>query len=472
LTVVDELGTAQTIHMPAASVVIAGNGTVSASNVAAVKNLTVTTMVGTASSPLFDLQLGVDASMPLSGQGPISASRIELAKCDGDLPGLQSAMGPVLQLFAPANSMGQPSIVQMVAENVLECTSGKLSGSMLASYDGQTLTIAKPLTIAIDGLTVERRDTNTTPLKNESLRATVSASVSTAAQQVRDLNVTVDSSFARKVSVSNGQIALAMQRGGELVPASPLEMVRSLKLEVDDADLVRLDGELNALINQAAAPAPGEKVVVVVPPPQVTSGTASLKLDISQAGNITTASVSEAVVHNLAIKSGASTTSWPGDVTAKLSAKLDVRPDVTADMPIAAQVANASVTSLTVNSGIGTTVGLTDGKPIVLSNLADPDNMRVQGGIEVDGDVARVARLAEAFGGAKPNAYPYSGHFHFNESMTKEPGQPRLQLAGGGNVTKFVVKGPGGPMARRRRCFRKTTSASRIRWLLISKPSR
>ena len=117
----------------------------------------------------------------------------------------------------------------------------------------------------------------------------------------------------------------------------------------------------------------------------------------------------------------------------------------TADMPVMDQLAQASVTSLSVDSGIGTTVGLTDNKPIVFNGLGDPANMSVNGGIGIDGDVAQAARVAEAFGGAKVNSYPFSGHFHLNEGLDKVASQPRLHLRGGGAITKFVVMGQPGP---------------------------
>ena len=89
----------------------------------------------------------------------MSASRIELAKLDGDLPGLQSAMGPLIPLVAPSPTTAEnaPSIVQMLATNQLVCTSGKLSGSMLASFDGTTMTISKPLTITVANMTMQER---------------------------------------------------------------------------------------------------------------------------------------------------------------------------------------------------------------------------------------------------------------------------------------------------------------------------
>jgi hypothetical protein len=448
LTIVDEMGTAQTAQVPAVSVVFSGNGTVDDQNVATAKNLTVETLVGTNSAPLFDLEIAVDASVPLGSQGAMSASRIELAKLDGDLPALQSTMGPLIPLVMPNPTTAEnaPSVVQMLATNQLVCTSGKLSGSMFASFDGTTMTISKPLTITVANMTLEERsggqDQNV--LNNETVQLTAAASAAGDMSAVHDLNVGVDTSFA-KIRLSNGQLLLAKSEDGKLVPVGPIDQLQSVNVEADDVDLARLDGVVNQLFNQAAAPAPGEKVIVVVPPPQVTSGTATFKMDVSRSGNATTANISEATVHNLAIKSGGSATAWPGDITAKLTAAVETRADATADMPVMDQISQASVRSLSVDSGIGTTVGLTDQKPIVISNLSDPANMSVEGGVQIVGDIPPLARVAETFGGAKPNSYPYLGHFDLNESLAKVASQPRLHITGGGAITKFVVMGQPGP---------------------------
>ena len=121
---------------------------------------------------------------------------------------------------------------------------------------------------------------------------------------VHDVTVGVDTSFARKLSITNGQIVLATRQGDKLVPVGLFDKLQSLNVEADDVDLAKVDALVNLLFNQAAAPKPGEKVIVVAAPPQVTSGTATLKINVSRSGNSTTANVTEALVHNLAIKSG------------------------------------------------------------------------------------------------------------------------------------------------------------------------
>ncbi|MGD0389048.1 MAG: hypothetical protein ABSC42_08850, partial [Tepidisphaeraceae bacterium] len=430
LTLIDEHGTAQPAHVPAVSLVLSGTGAVNDQNVTSIKNLTVAATVGTADAPLLAMEISSDATV---GEA-VSVPRIELTRCDGDLAGLQSAFAPLLPLVMP----------QPVSHNPVVCTSGKLTGSMLASYDGATLTIQKPLAVSIAHLTLEQRGSGavTTPIDNQTIALAIGGSMSAEGGQI---HADVDTSFAKKLSITNGRIVLASRQGDKLVPVGLFDKLQSLNVEADDVDLARVDALVNLLFNQAAAPAPGEKVVVVAAPPQVTSGTATLKMDVSRAGNATTANISEALVHHLAIKSGSKTTAWPNDIAAKLSAELDTREDPTGQMPVMDQLVQASVTSLSVDSGIGTTVELTDQKPIVASNLSDPANMSVEGGIQIDGDVPPLARIAESFGGAKPNSYPYLGHFHLDESLAKVASQPRLHVRGGGAITKFVVMGQPGP---------------------------
>ena len=319
-------------HVPAILLVIGAIENVDDQSVATVKNLTVKAIVGTVGTPLFDFEIGADALVPLGAQGTMSASRIELAKLDGDLPGLQSAMGPLIPLVmpSPATAENAPSVVQMLATNQLVCTSGKLSGSMLASFDGKTMTISKPLTITVAGLTMQEHGVGSVAgqdqnvVNNETVQITAAATAAGDMSAVHDLNVGVDTSFA-KIRLSNGQILLAKSEDGKLVPVGPLDQLQSVNVEVDDADLARLDAVVNQLFNQAATPAPGEKVIVVVPPPVVTSGTATLKMEVSRSGNTTTANISQAVVHGLAIKSGGSSTAWPSDITAKLTAAVETR---------------------------------------------------------------------------------------------------------------------------------------------------
>ena len=597
LTVADELGTVQTVHVPPMSVVVSATGSVSDRNVATVKNLTLTTMVGTQPSPLLDLEFSSDVTV--GGSGSISAPRIQLRKCQADLAGLQSAFGPLLPLVipAPAAAATQPSIAQAIAQNVLVCTSGKLTASMVGSYDGTTFTISQPLTVSIADFSLQQSGggPSSAPINDQTLAAAIGGSVSmsdgnihadlqTMSLQIGDLlkiqgdpqsplNVTlsptgtlaasgtvrlagadlpkllklaamvlppqqmaslnqlssgnvsgtinlkpaagatavsadvsvnaltvgrilnnemvhlvagatlagdmssihdasveIDTSFARKISIAGGQIVLQARRGGRLAPVGLLDEVQSAHTEVDDLDLAKVDALVNLLFAQAAAPAPGEKVIVIVPPPQVTSGTATLKADIFRSGNTTTANISDVLIHNLAVKRGNNRVAWSNDITAQMSVDMETREDSTGQMPLMDQLAKASVTSLSVDSGIGTTVGLAGEKPIVVSNLRDPANMSVQGGISIDGEIAPAARMAEAFSGANANSYPYGGHFHLDESMSKVASQPRLHISGGGAITKFTVLGQppaGGGPARSR--SPKTRFPSAIRWISISR---
>jgi len=447
LAVTDDMGTVQTTHVPQVSLTVSGNGAVNQDNVAAVKNLSLSVVMGSSDSPLFDLELSADADVSMSPTGaapPMSMPRFELGKLDGDLPGLQNALGPLLPLVAPPPPVAanaQPSVIQLITQNVLVCTSGKLSGSMLASCDGQKMTIEKPLTISIADLTLQQRGAGSnmvSVINDETIRLALSASLDSQMSAVHDLNLTLGTSLAKSISITNGQFVLATRQDGKLVPVGTFGMVNSLDVEVDGADLARLDAVANSLFNQAATPAPGETAVVIVPPPQVTSGVASVKINLSRSGDTLTANISQALVHGLAIKSNGSTTRWPHDITAQLSATVNSSDD-------ARQLLSAAVNSLTVDSGVGTTIGLINQKPVVADHLNDPANMSVQGGVRIVGDIAPLARVAEAFAGAKPNSYPYQGHFDLSESLAKIASQPRLQISGGGAITQFVVMSQPGP---------------------------
>jgi hypothetical protein len=462
LTVADEMGTVQTYHVPAVAVGISGNGASNSQGVTEVKNLSLTATIGDANSPLLAANVGADLTVSKSsdpGASNMSAQRIELTRLDGDLPALQSTFGPLLPLLGGSSpTPGQSSLVQMISENTVACTSGKLSGSMLASSDGKTITIDKPLTVTISDFTLQQKQasgTVTTPISHETVTLTAAAKMPGDMSAVNDVNVGVDTSYAKKIAISNGQIVLATKQGQEQVPVGVLDMLRSVNVQVDGLDLAKTDALLNVL-SAPPPPPPGAKVVVQIPPPVVTSGTASLQVDVSRSGNTTTAKVSHVLVHGLAMKSQGSATSWPNDVTADLSASVETRPNATADLPISQQLLQASVTSLNMDSGIGTTVALTENKPIVITNLDNPSKLLVQGGVEIDGDVAQAARVAETFGGAKANAYPYQGHFHLSQVISKQADQPRLYVTGGGTITNFVVMsqpGANGPNSPAQQVF-------------------
>ncbi|MGD0462906.1 MAG: hypothetical protein ABSB74_10500 [Tepidisphaeraceae bacterium] len=576
LAVTDDLGTEQTVHIPAILDVVSGSGSVNDQSIATVKDLTETITIGPSENPLFTAEVSADAMVAIAnpdsptgtaklpGGGSIAASRIELSKCQGDLAALQSAFGPLMPLVLPqppaASATSQPSIMQLVAQNLLLCTSGKLTASMTGSYDGTTFTISKPLTVSIADLSVEQKGGGGKPIENQTIAAAIGGSVSLSGgaihanlqtlslqigdqlkiegdpqspldvaltpagkiaasgsvqlaqadlpkllntaslilppeqmaslkqltggqvsgtfrlqpsadattasadlsvnaltvgqilnnetihlvagatlasdfSAVHDASLVLETSFAKKISVTNGQIVLLTREGNVLVPTGLFNKVQSLDIEVDDLDLAKVDGMANLL--QPPPPGPGEKTVVVyVPPAQITGGTATLKVNVSRQGDATTANVSQALVHGLALKTGQQSYAWPSDITAQLSAEVDTLPDATSQMPLMAQVAQMSVTALSADLGL-TKIALAGGKPIVASGLGNQATMLVQGGISVDGDIEPAARLAEVFSAAAPNAYPYKGHYHFDESLAKDPAHPRLHVLGGGAITQF-----------------------------------
>ncbi len=255
-------------------------------------------------------------------------------------------------------------------------------------------------------------------LKNEAINATASANLAPDLSTASNLNVNVDTSFARKITVTSNQIVLKTAQGSQ-----------TIDLDVEELNLAKIDAIANLLFNQAAAP-PGETAVVVVPPPTVTNGTATVKASVSQSGGTTTANVNSAVVQGLVIKNGANVCTWPHDISASLAANVGA--------------SAASVTALNVDTGIGTTIGLAGQTPITATGLNDPANMAVKGGVTIDGELAPAMRVAEVFGGAAANAYPYQGHLHVDENLAKDSSGPRLHVTGGGTISNFVVLGSNG----------------------------
>lgn len=547
----------QTIDEPKLAVAVSGNIPRGAAESGAGGDRRVDVTV---QSPSIDF--AIDSGLAAGGSFGVTPQSVSITRGSVDLPLLQQEIGGALALFVPAGAAGQaPTLPQLIAENQVVCTSGKLAIAMSATFEGSTITMQKPLTLNIANLTLQRTgggapidnqtlaaaiggsvelggaqihanlqpidlefgdqlkiagdpqapvdismaptgtisasgnvqihadlpkliataaiaippeqmesldemtggdvdgkiqlkggdDANSVSadlmvssltvaqaLTNESIHLTASASLAQDMSAIHDVNVGIDTSFAKKISIANGQIILQTRQGDKMVPVGMLDQLQSADVDIDEVNLAKVDALVNVMFNQAATPGPGEKAVVVVPPPTVTSGMATMKMSVSHSGNATTANISNVLVSNLAITSNGNVCTWPHDITAKLQAEVDAALDSGA-------VSQASITALSVDTGIGTTLGLADQKPIVATNLADPSNMAVQGGISLDGDIAQAARVAEMFGGAKANSYPYQGQLHLSESISKIGSQPRLHLQGGGTISKFVVMGQPGP---------------------------
>ena len=133
---------------------------------------------------------------------------------------------------------------------------------MLASCDGQTITISKPLTITVADLTVRERSAgqDQNVFNDETVQLTAAASAAGDMSAIHDLSVGVDTSFA-KIRMSNGQVVLAKREGGKFVPVGMFDQLQSVNVEADDVDLARLDGVVNQLFNQAAAPRRGRRLL-------------------------------------------------------------------------------------------------------------------------------------------------------------------------------------------------------------------
>jgi hypothetical protein len=297
------------------------------------------------------------------------------------------------------------------AASILPLTSSQIGAKFELDRAAQGSTVSASANVA--SLTVGQA------LKNEAINATASANLAPDLSSASNLNVNVDTSFARKITVTSNQIVLKTAQGSQ-----------TIDLDVEELNLAKIDAIANLLFNQAAAPVAGETTVVVVPPPTVMNGTSTVKANVSQSGGTTTVNVSSAVVHGLVIKNGANVCTWPHDITASLAANVGA--------------SQASVTALNLDTGIGTTVGLASNSPITATGLNDPANMAVKGGVTIDGEIEPAARIAEVFEGAAVNSYPYQGHLHVDENLAKDPSGSRLHVTGGGTITNFVVLGSNG----------------------------
>jgi hypothetical protein len=591
LTVADEMGAVQTVKVPQLQTMLQGGGTVSDQNVATVKNLTATTTLGSPDAPIFalavaaDLTVNIPTTQPAGVPDPpapprVTASRLELTRCDGDLPQMQSALGPLLPLILPpppasSPAATRPSVITMIAQNNVVVSSGKLSASMLASFDGTTLTITRPLTVSVTDLTVHQTSagggataisdksfstqiggsiamangglqmklqtlslnvgqelairadpaapvdlslssagalaargeidlTNAdipqllamggpffTPdmaatlgrlssaqakgtikfqatadggtsasidlgveqltygkyLNNEKIHLTAGAVATADQTAVHDANLNLDTSFGN-VNVSGGQFLLARREGDRNVPVGPLDMVQSLDIAATQIDLVKLYGLEKVTEPATATPAAAAtppSAAAPPPPMELLGGIATMNINLRRQGDTLSAAVNKVIVHNLSVQRGREVFSWPRDFSAEIAAAAQTK-SAPPDASILQQLVKVVVNTFNLDTGVST-ITLAKGSPIVLQNLGDPSQAGATGGIVIDGDVEPLARLTEFTAGLAANTYPYKGHYHFVESLAKQPGEGLVQTIGGGDFTNFQVMAPPPPPA-------------------------
>jgi hypothetical protein len=380
LTMKDDMGGAQSAHLPPMDLQASGSS----------NNLVAHLTMDQAANPI----LTADASASPTQNG----LQFTLSKCEGDLPRLQAELGPVLPLLASS-----PAIAQ-IAQNVIVANSGKFtlagSGSLTpgessAKLDG-----------SISNLTVTQGG---------------------AATPIQAMNVTLSTSGKFTPGKDGFQVdvpTLSVAEGSDLQisadPATPIHFVHSIVSGNSGSGAVKLQADLARLASMGAVVLPAQSAMLK----QLTKGQANGSIQLQSASDGTNAASADISLANLNYGN------YLSNETMHLTAGANAAADGSAVSKLAVNL-DTSFAKVTVNNP-GT---------IVFADLKDPSKLAVQTSIVADGDVQRLCRLAEAVTGQPVNAYPYSGHYHFEEAIQKDAAAQNLKLAGGGTVTQFQVLG-------------------------------
>jgi hypothetical protein len=381
----DDMGGTQTAHIPVTDLAISGNS----------GNLAANLQMGSADNSLLAMNAGVQTS----GQ----TIALNLSKCQGDLAKLQAALGPILPVLASSPA------IQMISQNAVVANSGQFSATVAATYDGKTLAITTPLNASVTNLTVLQNG-NPTPISAMSLTATAAGTVS----QTEDGGLDLKLPTLSVVEANDLQI--------QSDPATPLHYQMTKAGVISGTGTVKLiQANLPRLASMAAVGMPADRAAALK---KLTGGSATGAFGLQQAAD------------GSCIASADLTISQPQYGQTQYNGFLRFRIGTTLD----AAGKSVSNSNLDLDSTYASIL-VSNPQPIVLADLSDPNQVALKSQITVDGDIAQICRLAESLGGLQPNAYPYQGHFHQDETIQKNAGDSTITLVSDGGIGQFKVLG-------------------------------
>jgi hypothetical protein len=162
-----------------------------------------------AGNPASPIDLTIQSGGKLAGSGEVDLKQADFAK--------------LLATLSPFLSPDQ-------AASLKQLSSGTMNGMISLKQADSNNQVAADL--SVQGLTIGQA------LHNETAHLTAGATLLSDMSAVNDVNVGVDTSFAKKVTVSNGQVVLATAesdgQGQKLVPVSMFDMLRSVNVQVQE----------------------------------------------------------------------------------------------------------------------------------------------------------------------------------------------------------------------------------------------
>ncbi|HMB95789.1 MAG TPA: hypothetical protein VKK61_07095, partial [Tepidisphaeraceae bacterium] len=277
-------------------------------------------------------------------------------------------------------------LIPALAAQKIQIDSGTLNATANGSYDGKMIAFSKPagLSIASLGITKDGRKI----LTRETIRATLNVS------QQSDVIVAdgkIDSSFAQ-ASLSNAKISS---------DANIWDKLQSADVDAQVPDIAKVYALANLLTPAAPAAKGSAKTTPAAPSPlQITSGSASLKMNLSRdvAQKTTTLNVSDCQISNLALKRD--NRQYQFDPASPITAKF------VAAVQAGDSISSINISDLSADLGVAK-ISMPD--KIVVTNLGATPT--AQGSIKLEGAIAGAHGLAPLLTVLQGQDYPYSGDF-------------------------------------------------------------
>ncbi|MGA2584114.1 MAG: hypothetical protein ABSG31_12620 [Tepidisphaeraceae bacterium] len=343
----------------------------------------------------------------------------------GDINLLNADLPPLLQF---ASLVLPPD--QMATLNRL--TSGKASGNIQFGPGADGATSAK-MDVTINQITVYPPATTgqaVALMSNETIHIVTGGTLSQDMSAISDAMLNVESSFGKNINISNANILLARKgANGVLVPTGIFDKLQSADIEIDNANMRRLD----VFVGFLSPPSPDQTPLVIG------AGDLTFKAHVARSQNTTTATLSALTIQGLQVSRGSRTRTWPGDINIQAVASLDTDPNAAPDAPIMNQLAKFTLSAMSVNGGIAS-IQLYNKQPIIVTGFDDlMTKGSVTGGVTFDGQIQPAARLAEMVANVPTGTYPYKGEYHLDEPIQQAPGSRAIVLTGGGWVKDFEV---------------------------------
>ena len=167
----------------------------------------------------------------------------------------------------------------------------------------------------------------------------------------------------------------------------------------------------------AEKPATPTEADKTLPPLEVTSGSADMKLSVARdtKAETTSLNITDCTVSNLAVQRGAQKYAFARPIDLKLAAAVKAAAPTGPDadkVPLTQQIQQAQINTL---DGDLVVAKISMPEPVLISNLGDPNKLDAHGTVKIDGTLADATPLLAVYQNAKP--MPYAGTYDLTQSL-------------------------------------------------------